>query len=212
MYASVRQFFPVFSQRFEGRIPWMYLDIKGLVTVGIGNLIDPIALALELPFRSRVTRAPASKDDIAAEWLAVKATTSLARKGASAAERIAKLELSAAAIDELVGRKLNEFYEIIKTKYFPEFDSYPADAQLAILSMAWAMGPYFPRTWPTFSRNVKDQNWVKAGNGCQMKEAGNPGVVARNAANKKLFFNAAVVKDRGSDPSVLLGATAHEKG
>lgn len=40
MHPSVRHYFVKFNEPIEARIPYMYLDIKGLVTVGVGNLID----------------------------------------------------------------------------------------------------------------------------------------------------------------------------
>src|SRR5580704_1499007 len=53
MYSSVRDIFPNFSKQFEGRVGWMYLDVKGLVTIGVGNLIDPLPAAVGLPFVHR---------------------------------------------------------------------------------------------------------------------------------------------------------------
>jgi GH24 family phage-related lysozyme (muramidase) len=34
MHQSVLDVFPRFTSEFEGRVSWMYLDIKGLVTIG----------------------------------------------------------------------------------------------------------------------------------------------------------------------------------
>ena len=39
--------------RFEGRIAHMYLDTKGLVTVGVGKMLRNEAAALKLPFVRR---------------------------------------------------------------------------------------------------------------------------------------------------------------
>ena len=50
MYDDVRAAFLSFTTRLEGRVPYMYLDIKGLVTIGVGNLIDPVDLALQVTF------------------------------------------------------------------------------------------------------------------------------------------------------------------
>ena len=50
MHPSVKSVFPSFSTKLEGRVPWMYCDVLGLVTIGIGNLIDPEEAALHLPF------------------------------------------------------------------------------------------------------------------------------------------------------------------
>ena len=53
MFAAVQSSFPAFSGRFEGRVPYMYLDVLGLVTVGVGNLVDPVETAQALPFHFR---------------------------------------------------------------------------------------------------------------------------------------------------------------
>jgi len=37
MFSSVQSSFPAFSAKFEGRVPYMYVDVKQLVTVGVGN-------------------------------------------------------------------------------------------------------------------------------------------------------------------------------
>ena len=49
MRESVRRGFIGFSAPFEGRLHYMYLDVKGLVTTGVGNLIDSVGAAQALP-------------------------------------------------------------------------------------------------------------------------------------------------------------------
>src|SRR4029453_7562541 len=63
-HTSIRDGFLAFSRPLEGRVPWMYLDIKGLVTTGVGNLIDPVGLASKLPFVHKGDGSPASEVDI----------------------------------------------------------------------------------------------------------------------------------------------------
>src|SRR5690606_6058570 len=55
----------------EGRVDCMYLDVKGLVTVGVGNLVDPVHLAERLPFR-RPDGSLATREEIRAAWHTVK--------------------------------------------------------------------------------------------------------------------------------------------
>src|SRR5579864_2009540 len=106
--ASVQSSFPAFSAEFEGRVPHMYLDIKGLVTVGVGNLADPIEVAQALPFRFKNRPgidAPgsfATPDQIAAEWHTLKNDPSLEIRGFKACEPITRLELSDDSIDALI--------------------------------------------------------------------------------------------------------------
>ena len=41
--------------QYEGKIPHMYLDTKGYVTVGIGHLLKDVAAAQKVPFLVRNT-------------------------------------------------------------------------------------------------------------------------------------------------------------
>lgn len=205
MHASVNDAFPAFSKRFEGYVQWMYLDIKGLVTVGVGNLIDPEPNALSLPFVD-LSGARANAAQISAEWRKLKAMPELARKGHRACKAITALRLGDTDIDALVRQRLaaNEA-GLVKT--FGKFPEWPADAQLALLSMAWAMGSGFPARWPRFTAACGSQDWSAAARDCRMKEAGNPGIVPRNDANQRLFQNAHEVAAQGLEHSALFYPT-----
>jgi GH24 family phage-related lysozyme (muramidase) len=204
MYDSVRSNFISFTTGFEGSVPYMYLDVKGLVTTGIGNLIDPIGLALPLPFVHKSDGSPASQSEITAEWNKVKAMTSLAQQGANTAAGVTSLMLTPDSITSLVLSKLDSNVATLTvTPAFSSFETWPADAQLGLLSMAWALGPSFAAGWPVFTAAVGSGDWSTAASNCQMSTAGNPGVAPRNAADVQLFTNAAAVKAAGSDPSVL---------
>ena len=50
MHQSVKTALSGFLKQYEGKVHFMYLDMKGLVTVGIGQLIDPVDRALKLEF------------------------------------------------------------------------------------------------------------------------------------------------------------------
>ena len=195
MYPSVQSYLPLFSQTFEGRVSHMYLDIKGLVTVGVGNLIDPVELALALPFRVKnLPDTPANRARIAAEWQAIKSDRSLAEKGAQACAPLTALELSDEAIDALIAQRAAEDEQSLKRQpQFASFDTWPADAQLALLSMAWALGPGGVAGFPKLSAACHALDFHSAAAECEISEDGNAGVVPRNAANRALFLNAAHV-------------------
>ncbi len=203
MYDSVRSTFPRFTTQFEGRVSFMYLDVKGLVTIGVGNLIDPQSAALGLPFVHKAGGATASRAEIAAEWSSIKANVSLATKGYRACEPLTTLALTDDAIDNLVVQRLVQNEGLLR-EAFSGWDSWPADAQLGVLSMAWAMGAGFPNSWPKFSGACKAGDFAAAALNCRMIEAGNPGVRPRNDADVKLFQNAATVVAGGLDLSALL--------
>jgi hypothetical protein len=178
----------------------MYLDVKGLVTVGVGNLIDPLSAALGLSFRYKNkpgVKNPgqlASRADIEAEWKLIKGKPDLAKRGHRACEPLTNLELDDAAINTLINNRLLQNESFLKRQTaFKDFDKWPADAQLALLSMAWAMGPGFSASWPRLSAACGKMDFDGAAENCQMSESGNPGVVPRNLANKRLFQNAAAV-------------------
>lgn len=190
MRPEVREQFPSFTARYEGRIPWMYVDVKGLVTIGLGCLIDPVGMATSLSF-AHLDGSPADANAISAEWRVIKHTPGLPQRGAGAAKALCRLRLPEAAIDDLARVRLDANERILRG-FFPEWDSWPGEAQLGVLSMAWAMGAGFPRAWPVFAAACAARDWVTASQNCRMREDGNPGVVPRNAMNAKLFATAAL--------------------
>ncbi len=200
MFPAVQSDFPAFSAQFEGRVPYMYLDVRGLVTVGVGNLVDPITEAQALPFRFKnnpgiaAPGSPATPSQIAAEWQTLKNNPSLATRGFKACEPITQLELSDDAIDSLILDRLTKNEGFLKRQqWFQGFDTWPADAQLGLLSMAWAMGPAGPGGFPNFRAACQRLDFNSAAAECRMNEAGNPGLAPRNNANVTLFSNAAIV-------------------
>lgn len=200
MQPAVRSQFRAFNEPLEGVVPFMYQDIKGLITIGVGNLIDPVELALELPFqwkqRPDLPKAGnrATQAEIRAEWKRIKADTTLAKRGFRACEPLTNLELSTEAIDALIAKRLEDNEAKLKKQTsFQNFESWPADAQLGLLSMAWAMGPNAFTTWKKFTSACAAQDFDTASAECKMKEEGNPGVIPRNKADSTLFRNAAIV-------------------
>lgn len=167
----------------------MYLDVKGLVTIGLGCLIDPESLARSLPFVGKNTGKRVPVEVIAVEWRNVKANTLLARQGHAAASRVTTLKLEDDAIDELARVRLHSTEDYLK-KTLKDFEQWPADAQLATLSMAWAMGAGFTMSFPAWTKAAMKHDWVTCAKQCLMRTAGNPGLVPRNKANVALFLAA----------------------
>ena len=192
---EIRSVFMKFSIPFENHIPWMYLDVKGLVTVGVGYLIDspvlknPSVLALDLSWHSK-DGSPVTAEALQAEWWKIKKATKLSRAGAAPAKDMTVFRLSNAEIERTTLLRLEVFYEKLLESY-PEMPLWPIPAQLATLSMAWAMGPGFPAMFPKFSTAVRDLDFLAAASECTIREAGNPGVIKRNIKNRALFAEAA---------------------
>lgn len=209
MRTSVRGAFLGFTAPLEGVVSWMYLDIIGKVTVAVGNLIDPIDYALELPFVDG-TGTQASRDTIGAEWHLVKNHSELAARGYRAAEHVTRLRLTDEGVQQVVLAKLDEMDGDLARR-FAGYPDWHADAQLATLSLAWACGPGF--AFPRLEAALRSEDFATAATECRMNEDGNPGLKPRNAANRTLYLNADRARALGLDAEalqwpVVLAATA----
>ncbi|WP_405827242.1 peptidoglycan-binding protein [Streptomyces sp. NBC_00105] len=167
------------------------------MSTGVGNLLDaddpenfgsnpvPLADIFTLAWFDKDTTALASQAEIKAEYNTVKfsgtAFASIAQKKATTRLRVSDKE-----IDVLVTNKLDSFETSLKSRApFADLDDWPADGQLGLLSMAWAMGPFFK--FPKFQNAASTGDWLAMARECKMTEAGNPGVIPRNVRNALLF-------------------------
>lgn len=190
MHQSVLDFFPTFTERFEGRVNHMYLDVLGLVTTGLGCLIDPVHLATAVTWVHK-DGTPATQTEVAEEWQRIKARQDLAKLHYKYAGALCQLRLTDEGINALMRARMNVF-EGVLAKVFPEWHVWPADAQLGLMSMSWAMGAGFTKGWPAFTSACRDRRWIEAAENCSIRSEGNPGVIPRNKANKVLFRMAAL--------------------
>jgi len=202
MYNSVRSAFIQFSL-LEGRVNYMYLDIKGLVTTAEGILIDPVGCALRMPWQHK-DGSSVTSNDIIMEWRKMKLHRELAQQGHRAARGLASLFLTESSMDRLILDKFDSFAKILKN-YFPKLDEFPADAQLGLMSMAWAMGPAFAPKFPVFTKHCNLLDFEEAAYECYINTKGNPGIIPRNHANFKLFQAAAHVLEENLNPESLYG-------
>ncbi len=190
MWPCVASTFAAFTERFEGHVPFMYCDVKGLVTTGRGNLIDPVTSALVLPWQ--ISGMAATRLQIATCWQVVKSRQDICQQGGMAYQNITDLRLAEEAIDALTNSKMLEMETHLKAR-FPLWETLPADAQLAVLSMAWACGPAFH--FPKFEAALVNLDMWTCAVECHLDETGNPGLKPRNVANSQLFKDAATSTD-----------------
>ncbi|HEY2407146.1 MAG TPA: hypothetical protein VGI10_14140 [Polyangiaceae bacterium] len=189
MHASVITRFVDFTKPLEGDVLWPYLYVLGLVTVGYVNL------ALGLPWTKR-DGSPANSDFVRSQWSALKAQPALAKMHYKYAANASELRLSEDAAGALLRARMQSF-EATLCKYFPTWDTFPADAQLGCMSMAWACGPGFPAIFKTFTQFANARDWPNAAKCAAIRTDGNPGIVPRNAQNALCFANAATAMSRG---------------
>lgn len=205
MRAAAREAFVPMTVAFEGgwSINWMFPDVKGLVSTGYGLLLDPVALALGLPWR-RDDGALASREEIVADWARVKNYPDAARLGHLSVKGVARLRLDREGMEQAFTGKILQ-NEAILRRYFSDYDNWCADAQLAVHSMAWAVGPAFPDAgWPKLTKALRARDWTMASVECFLPEERTiSGLRPRNKANKTLFLNAAAVEQQGMNPEAL---------
>jgi hypothetical protein len=209
MHPSVATALPGFLKQYEGKVNFMYLDVKGLVTIGIGNLIDPVNLALKLEFGTKGGGGPVSGGDVISEWNTVKARTDLMGKGSAGFGAITRLQLTDKGIETMVNDHAKAIESYITTnasaqKYYSNFPNWPADAQMALIGIAWGVMPLPQFGWHKFPEACKIEDWETAANECKITSAIATG---RNEAHKLMFLNAAAVKANGDPISQLCWPT-----
>jgi hypothetical protein len=218
VYLSYEQYHD-FSAPLEGRVPGMYCDILGLITCAVGNLIDtrgsgyPAALVEAINW-TLADGSPAPIAQVRADWNLLKSQSErFAKLHWKYALAATKCRLTDGEIDRIVKERL-AINEAAMREVLPGWDDFPADAQLAVMSMCWAVGTGWPAKFTRFAALVKAQDWERAaafddpknpkGNWPgKIRETGNPGVVPRNLKNRFCLLNAALVKKLGLDVKVL---------
>jgi len=188
----------------EGIANFMYLDVAGLVTTGIGAKIDPFDDWSWIQWVHK-DGSPASADEARAEWTKVKGMRELAQqRNGLLFEGVTNLRLSPDSMKRLNQLKLkqNEDY-ILQHAGYTNYANWPSEAQMAVHSIAWACGPGFfhiptvpgGKAWVNLHKNLLNEDWAGA-----VKNAGGSGLVPlRNAFNKALFETAAKVTASNAD-------------
>lgn len=194
MKQSVRDVFVEFSTKFDSCIPWMYLDREGMVRAGIGALIDPIDHAFAVEWIHKDDGHKAEVNEISTDWVRVKKNRLLAHQGGARARFVTSLELTKEGVEKLASVQLDRHEAKLVAHVFPSFERYPANAQLAILSMVWSLGDCLLLK-NAFVRAVLEEAWTVAAENCFLDETNNPERKPRNWANRKLLAAAATTEN-----------------
>jgi GH24 family phage-related lysozyme (muramidase) len=188
----------------------MYLDSVGLVTSGVGALLDDgkgraPAACLALPWTDGGHLA--SQVEIITAWDRVKARQDLAPRGGSAFRDVTTLRISEQTINGLLTAKTLEFWSVLSAQLV-DLEEWPADAQLGLIDLSYQVGPRFlGPAWPNFTRAAHARDFP----GCAENSAVRQASVERNGHRKRLFTNAAQVDALGIDPAVLWDRTTPVK-
>lgn len=185
----------------------MYPDRDGNITTAIGYLCDPVDRALRLPWvLEDGTRVPA--DVVRKEFSLLKLDVGLRKVPARKLRPHTVCRLTHEDIDALTFERLEDNANSVQKRLFG-FKDFPADAQLAVMSMCWALGvgdgrdKGFLDGFPKCVSYLRAGDFVAAASECRMDDSNNAGLTPRNVENKRLFLAAAEVMKNGSDLNVL---------
>ena len=143
---------------FEGSIPWMYVDTVGKVTTGVGTMLADAEAAARLPFHvNGVALTPA---EIAEAFRRVEALPmgrpALFYRYAGAPE-LDQTAIGALLQETLVG------FEADLRKRLSDYDSFPDQVKLALLDMAYNLGPEgLLKGYPRLLKAVEAKSWAAA--------------------------------------------------
>lgn len=231
MWQSVREaFFPI-TNKLEGTMYHPYVDILNLVTTGMGNLVDGftpgtpkggqnapspesnaalerMAVPLGWIVGTSGAGAPppdgpfADKSFVRSELAKLKSNPTAWKMGGGNQAKLTQLRLPQSEMYALVNSKLDEFERTLRNR-IPSWDNLPSDAQLAVLLMAWAMGPGF--RYPSFINALGTGDFDRAVTESTIPgEATNRGLIPRNAVNKQLLTNAGQAMRAGAPLDQLI--------
>ncbi|NJN48254.1 MAG: hypothetical protein HC808_19225 [Candidatus Competibacteraceae bacterium] len=201
MWLSAKNTFGSFVIGTEGKTRYMYCDVNGYVTVALGILLQNATVAKRLDWQVRGTKRKASASEVEDSFEKVKERYLELKKSGERLTDARKyrdttdIRLSEAEIKHAIDKKLRGFENLWKGVLGSEWDSFPADAQVAILAISWRMGN--PLAVKRKKRALYDaiiaQDFTTAA-----KESGFPGSSHRrkwkNQSLEYMFTNAATIE------------------
>lgn len=192
--------------KFEGRIPFFYLDTRGNVTIGSGTLVPNAAAAMRLPLHDRYG-APASPQAIVADF-----------------RRVAQMQPGRLAVfyrcatspllspDEAleIDRELCLGFLAELRQEFTGFDGFPVGARLGLLDMVVNMGigraPHGDEkgdgllAFTHLCADVRARNWEGCANSCA-RDAHLASFDTRNAWTRTQFLSGAFSAGQHGGPA-----------
>jgi len=177
---------------FEGTVPWMYLDTRGFVTVGVGELLANAAKAETLAFVNPDGQ-PSTQDAIVDEFNRVSGL--VPAKVAAFYRSPASPVLPHALIDTLLMNHLN-FFDGQLAGRLSNYASFPDPAKLALLDMIYNLGQVgLFQHFPHFMAAVGKQDWLGAAANCHRVGPSQ----ARNDWTQQQFLAAAAAATSAPD-------------
>ena len=187
---TARAEFLALTRDLEGVCTWLYLDVRGFVTVGIGNLVDPVGLLWLAGLDWNIAGRKATDQEVWEAWATVKAAQGFRKRGGGFFRSLTRVRATDESIDQLVGRTIDRFAAAL-AGFFPEMVAWPDVAQVAVMLMAWALGPDFPHHWPKLTAACRALDFATAAAECHMNDENQNASFKRRNAAVKAHFEAA---------------------
>lgn len=151
-------------KKFEGCCTWLYLDTRGLVTTGIGNLVktpeDAVRIAMLKPDGTLATDG-----EKRVAWAQVHALPP-AKPASFYRKNGPQLVVPMAEVDRLVGTRLrDEFIPGIK-KHLPEFDEFPNGPKRGLVDIVYNCGVGGFAKFSHMIASCKKRDWRAAALTC----------------------------------------------
>jgi GH24 family phage-related lysozyme (muramidase) len=172
--ANVRKSLAVNLERSEGRVPHLYLDGRGHVTVGIGHLVQNRNEMARLTMMTGGAGVPMQAATLKQKQDEFDTIAKLPGDRAVAFyEKHTKLAMRDVDIDGLLNEHIDSFYSSLagtycKAKGYPkDFDALPQNVQVALFDMIFNLGPTGLTKFAQFNKSIKDGDWKKAATQCK---------------------------------------------
>lgn len=205
-HPSVRAEWLVKNKGLEGRIPWPYLDKRGLPTVAVGLLLTSLKEMLRYRWLDSATRMTAPPSLVESAWHALTGATGeqrwrLCNIGAAEARKLVRIEMGDDELDRVTLARFDAFARVLLGR-FPALPSWPVPAQWVVMSISWAAGPMFD--FPKMQAHLERGDFLAAADEVNLnvitpEGIKNLGLVERNRRNKALMLQAAA--ERGQVPA-----------
>jgi hypothetical protein len=232
MHPSAKEQIVEYLTEFEAYATWMYLDSRGLVTTGIGILLDPYEkYGGALPWNQwydKVTLQPVRDEgEVKAEFQMIKSKNG--PKGVpvyskdpaqnfanyKTFEPITRLRASEANLKNAVNNIVSQKEAACRQYFGPDYDRYPADVQVVLTQMSYA-GGLLARKHELLPF-LAAHDWLGAQEYTYLTNAtqGKAGYKKYNACLRQLMMNAHIVESCSElstpnitmpkDPTVFFG-------
>jgi len=162
-----------FTERFESRCPYLYLDSREFPTTGVGHLCRTLSAALALPWRDAHDQ-PATPDAIVAAYERISAQGTLGQPQPFRAEHFAPmttLRLRDADITALLAQDLGHFALALAASSWPDFVTWPNSAQIATLDWVFQCGVGALKATKHLGPALQRGDWAAAAATCHRAES-----------------------------------------